>query len=165
MSGQWFTRRIFGVSQFTTSLMTDPLSWTVGYVLGTPNNGANGADQRFYYLGTPRGLHLNLVSSLSGCALSFVGIGAGLSFVPFGAPLVSDMNQVSGTCDDAMGASCVSDLVQQCQNYTNALNSNGTFQCSSLAEMLKENPPVSRPTAGTWGDITVRGQTEEPHTT
>lgn len=158
-----------GFTNFTTSLTSDPLSWTVGYARGTPNNTANGADERVYYLGTPSNLDLNSVSSVSGCALFFVGVEAGLSFTSPGTPEVYNTNP--GTCDDALGVKCVSDLIQQTQNYTNSLN-NGAFHCSVLGEMLKNNPPASCSTPGsiasTWGDIIAKGKnnarsTDEKH--
>lgn len=152
-----------GFTNFTTSLTTEPLSWTVGYQVDPTNFRGNGTDERFYYLGTPPALDLNSISSLSACALTFVGIQSHLSFVPPGTPVL-DMSLLSGTCGDALGATCVSDLIQQSLRFTNDLNGNGTFQCSSLANMLQNDPPASCSEAGpSWGNILVKGELEELH--
>lgn len=117
-----------GVSNISTPLSPEPLSWTVGYV-----NGANDShDRREFYLGTPPDLDLNNVSSVSGCALLFTGEG----YNPLDSP-------TSGNCADYLGSTCTSDLLHRAQVYTDLLKTNGTFQCNTLVQMLENEYPTS----------------------
>lgn len=151
-----------GFTNFTTSLTTEPLSWTVGYEVDPTNVYGNGTDTRFYYLGTPPTLALNSVDSLSGCALYFTGIQGALSFAPAGSSNLTG-DQLSGTCRDALGQTCVADLIKQSLRISDDLSGNGTFQCSSLADALLGDPPSSCPTTGnTWGTILAKGELERP---
>lgn len=140
-----------GVANFSSDLSPNPLTWTIGYA---PKAFTNSTDQRRYYLGTPRGLNLNTRTDITGCALFFTGVEAGLTFIePNGTAL--DLGAISGTCADALGITCTSDLISQAQDLA-ADSSN--LQCSDIAQTLQSSPPVSCIKAGTWGNITAKSK-------
>jgi hypothetical protein len=143
-----------GVANFSSSLVPDPLTWTIGYA---PKAFTNSTDQRRYYLGTPQGLNLNTRTDITGCALFFTGIEAGLNFVePNGTDL--NLGVISGTCADALGSICESDLMKQAQGLAANSSNLGNFQCSDIAQTLQSSPPVSCTKAGTWGSITAKSK-------
>ena len=143
-----------GVANFSSALSPEPFSWTVGYA---PKLFTNSTDQRRYYLGTPPALNLNSRTDVTGCALFFVGIEAGLSFVkPDGTS--QDLGTISGTCADALGVKCVSDLTTQTHDLVTNLTASGNLQCPDLAQALQSSPPESCTKAGTWGNITAKGE-------
>lgn len=143
-----------GVANFSSSLSPDPLTWTIGYV---PDAFTKSTDQRRYYLGTPQGLNLNTRADITGCALFFTGIEAGLSFVePNGTIL--DLGTISGTCADALGDACESDLTNQVHNLAANLTASGNLQCSDMVQALQFSPPESCTKAGTWGNITAKSE-------
>lgn len=143
-----------GVSKFSSALFPDPLSWTVGY---TPPAFTHSTDQRRFYLGTPPALNLSSRTDVTGCALFFVGIEGGLSFVESnGTTLV--LGTSSGTCADALGSTCVSNLTSQTHDVIASLTASGSgvLQCPDLAQALQSSPPESCTKAGTWGNITAK---------
>lgn len=143
-----------GVANFSSSLSPYPLTWTIGF---SPEGVTRNVEQRRYYLGTPRGLNLNTRTDILGCALFFTGIEAGLSFVqPDGTYEYG--GTASGTCADALGSSCVSDLSNQAKALIVDSDDPGNLQCTDIAETLQLSPPASCTKAGTWGNITAESK-------
>lgn len=143
-----------GVANFSSSLSPHPLTWTVGY---TPESFTYSTNQRRYYLSTPQGLDLDTRTDVTGCGLFFTGVEAGLSFVkPDGT--LQNLGTISGTCTDALGSACVSNLTSQARELAANLTASGDFQCSDLARVLQGSPPESCTLAGTWGDITAKSE-------
>lgn len=141
-----------GVANFSSSLSPDPLTWTVGLA---PEAITQTTDQRRYYLGTPRRLGLTNRTDIIGCALFFIGIEGGLSFVkPDGT--YQDLGTISGTCADALGSSCVSDPTNQAHDLVVQASASGNLQCSEISETLQSSPPISCRKAGTFGNITAK---------
>ena len=148
------TLTMLGVSEFSSALDPSPLTWTVGY---TPAQFTHTTDQRRYFLSTPKGLDLDTRTDISGCALFFTGIEAGLSFIkPNGSGI--DPGTASGTCADALGAQCVSDLTSQAQGLVVNSTSSGNLECSFLAQTLQSSPPESCTEASTWGNIVAKSK-------
>ncbi|KIW89102.1 uncharacterized protein Z519_09954 [Cladophialophora bantiana CBS 173.52] len=146
------TLKEIGVANFSSALSPDPFSWTIGYA---PEAITNSTDQRRYYLGTPPALNLNSRTDVTGCALFFVGIEEGLSFGrPNGTSL--DLATMSGTCADALGITCESDLTTQAHDLVTNLTASGDLRCPDLAQALQSSPPESCTKAGTWGNITAK---------
>lgn len=142
-----------GVANFSSTLSPDPLTWTVGFA---PEAITNSTDERRYYLSTPRGLGLDTRTDITGCVLFFIGIEGGLSFVPYNTGI--DLGTVSGTCADALGSTCVADVTSQARGLAVNLTTLGDFECSSIALALQSSPPKSCTKAGTWGNITAKGE-------
>lgn len=148
------TLTMLGVSKFSSALSSDLLTWTVGYA---PAPFTHTTDQRRYFLSTPRGLNLDNRTDVSGCALFFTGIEAGLSFIkPNGSSI--DPRTASGTCADALGARCVSDLTSQAQGLIVNSTSPGALACTILAQTLQSSPPESCTEASTWGNIVAKSK-------
>lgn len=139
-----------GVASFSSSLSPNALTWTVGWA---PKVFTQSTDQRRYYLGTPQGLNLNARTDITGCAFFFTGVQAGLSFVkPNGTSV--DLGAESGTCADALGSTCVFDLMGQARD----LAVSPDFQCTNMAQELQSSPPQSCTKPGTWGNITAKSE-------
>lgn len=144
-----------GVTNLTTTLSQDPLTWTVGHKSREPSGDDHmNPNLRIFYLGQPPSLNLRDDDSITMCALFFNGIASKLNFNNSAA--ASDVSRLRGTCEDALTTSCVSDWTQQAQvlaKYSNAAN----FTCDRLAENLRANPPKSCKVAkGSWGKVTAR---------
>ncbi|PQE30989.1 vacuolar sorting VPS1 dynamin protein [Rutstroemia sp. NJR-2017a WRK4] len=111
------TLSYLGITSLNTSLASSPLTWTLGtQVTYDPSNKSLVSLDRDYFLGTPPTV-LNLTSNTyHGCALFFDGVSAtNLSFP--NTPHESG----SGTCNDALSTSCVTDLLAQSQSELNTL--------------------------------------------
>lgn len=132
-----------GVANFSSTLSQFPLTWTVTYGQNLSNLDL---DERTYYLGYPPELDMPNLPSVSSCALFFTGIEAGLSFLK--PEDEREEGPTPGTCGDALGTTCVADLMQQAQGLV-ASNPD----CVSLAQMLQAAPPSSCTEAGSWGNI------------
>jgi hypothetical protein len=142
-----------GATNLTTSLSTQPFSWTVGF---TPEAFTNSSDQKRYYLGTPPLIDLRSRVDITGCALFFFGI-PGLAFDrPDGT--LQNLGTEDGTCANALGSDCVTDLLQQTNEVAQNLTSSGQLQCSELAQALQNAPPTTCTQAGTWNNITAQSQ-------
>lgn len=140
-----------GVANFSWSLSPDPLTWTVGYA---PELFTNTAEDRIYYLSTPRGLDLDTRADVTGCAMFFIGAEGGLSFLkPDGT--YQDYCASGGTCADALGSTCMADLTSQGRDLASSVIASGNFQCSDIALQLESSPPESCTKAGTRGNITA----------
>lgn len=132
-----------GVGNFSSAISQSPLTWTVTYSMALD---ATAVDERRYYLGYPPELDIQALPSVSSCALFFTGIEAGLSFVKDGD--TRQKGPTPGTCDDALGTTCVADLMKQAQGLATS-----NQDCTTLAQMLQVAPPTSCTGAGNWGNI------------
>ncbi|PQE08123.1 hypothetical protein CJF31_00008216 [Rutstroemia sp. NJR-2017a BVV2] len=156
------TLSYLGITSLNTSLASSPLTWTLGtQVTYDPSNNSLASLDRDYFLGTPPTI-LNLTSnSYHGCALFFDGVSANNLSFP-NTPHESG----SGTCNDALSTSCVTDLLAQSQSELNTLlssnSSNESKICSALQSALQSKSPTSCtdivPNHNGWGNIIVRGE-------
>lgn len=135
--------RAAGISNFTTSLMAEPWTWTVAYT--SPDLLSANVERRFY-LGYPPQLALQAESNFQGCALFFIGSEAALKIE-------------AGTCSDVLGDNCLADLTRSATELVTAFqkNSSTRLNCSAIAESLSNAAPSSCPVAGQWGNITAKG--------
>jgi hypothetical protein len=176
-----------GTLGFNTTWSTKPLTWTVGFqevaypattkprctskvrrlrtrILNedpglSRNDDCDGTERSYhqyrnYYLGTPR-LQTNkpgFVRQL-GCALFFEGISSNLKFS--GTSASSD----TGTCNDVLTRSCVTDLMEQVKKVSENLVAIGKTQCVDLQAAIQETAPESCTVTkgGNWGIIYARG--------
>lgn len=109
-------------------------------------------DYRSYYLGTPPGFDF---STTGGCALFFEGVAGNITF-----PGPTPRTDV-GTCEDALGATCVVDLIAQARRSVVEIASNPSSTegtCGMLAKALRSNAPVTCKDAKnqSWGDVVVK---------
>jgi hypothetical protein len=131
-----------GITSLNTSLASSPLTWTLGtQVTFDPSNSSLASLDRDYFLGTPPTIS-NLTSiPYHGCALFFDGISANLSFPN------TARESGSGTCNDALSSSCVTDLLAQSQSELKTLldSDSGSESkiCSALQSALQSKPPTS----------------------
>jgi len=142
------TLKALGIANFTTTMDTRPLTWTLGFqeskVEGNGSQAALALDRNFY-LGTPPSLQLD---DTTGCALFFEGIAANLTVTNSG-------NMNNFTCSDALNQDCVSDLIAQAQ-VAGEGTSNSDF-CNGLRDSLvNKPPPTCNSVRGSWGTIAVR---------
>ena len=142
-----------GVANFSSSLSPDPLTWTIGFA---PEAITSSTDERRYYLSTPRGLGLDTRTDITGCAMFFIGIEGGLSFPRDESDFV--LGTAEGTCADALGSTCVADVTSQARGLAANSTTLGDSECSSIALTLQYSPPASCTKAGTWGNITAKGE-------
>lgn len=145
---------VVGFTNFSSSLSSEPLGWTVGF---NPNYVTDAPDERIYILSTPPTIELDSVNTFSGCALFFTGVEAGLHFMQQDA-YQQYMPKQSGTCQDALGEACVSDLLQQAGNVTTEMQANGNFTCLGVVQALQNLPPTTCTRSGTWGNVTALGK-------
>lgn len=144
---------LLGVANFSSSLSPENLTWTVGYITAAT---INDTDQKRYFLGTPRGLDLNARTDLTGCALFFTGIESSLRFKSNGS--ATSEGSLSGSCGDALGSICVSDLTNQARDLVANSTTSGELRCSDIAQALQSSPPGSCIRGGTWGNITAKSK-------
>ncbi|KAJ8065161.1 hypothetical protein OCU04_005874 [Sclerotinia nivalis] len=136
------TLSYLGITSFNTSLASLPLTWTLGtQVNHDPSNSSLASLDRDYFLGTPPTIS-NLISTpYHGCALFFDGVSANLSFPN------TARESGSGTCNDALSSSCVTDLLAQSQSELKTLlgsdSSSESKICSALQSALQSKPPTS----------------------
>ena len=145
-----------GIASFASDISPGhDLTWTVGLADIPHHNSINDTWLKSYYLGTPATLDLKdlgLASKISGCALFFE-----LEAVEFNA---SSPESSVGTCQDALGAGCVDELLALATNSTTMLssgssNANETYVCSRLQEVLAGNIPTSCLSKGLRGEAIV----------
>ncbi|KAM0134844.1 hypothetical protein ACHAO1_005451 [Botrytis cinerea] len=177
------TLSAIGITSFNTSVNSSPFTWTLGiqesdetaessvptthlknrqtssYPVGpvkpTATYSINITLSRDFYLGTPPTINLTSESNTHACALFFDGIASDLTFG----------TSATGTCNDALTASCVDDLLAQSQSQMAKLLSgtsnaqNETNICSALQSAIKSQAPTSCIAAksGSWGDIFAQG--------
>jgi hypothetical protein len=152
------TATAIGVSNFTTSLSPDPLTWTTTISFyPDPQNSSMSGFERGYLLGLPPTVDLSSAENVTGCALFFDEISSKLKFPG------NDTDVDTGTCQDAMGALCVADLQSQARSVLANLSATvglGTTICSDLESALHDTPPASCSFLqdGTWGSIHARGK-------
>lgn len=142
------TLKAVGVANVSTSLDTQPLTWTLGLQeLKTPN--VNVSLDRNYYLGVPSSVQLN---NTAGCAFFFEGVSANLT--------ASKGDDENFTCSRALAESCVSDLISQAESNYNDVGKNskgGADLCNKLRDSLVDQPPKScNGLQGSWGAITAK---------
>jgi hypothetical protein len=153
-----------GITNFTTSLSPAPLTWTLAIVTKPdPDQSSNLIVSRDLFLGAPPSLDLNNETSTQGCALSFDGIAANLRFAGDSASSAITV----GTCGDAMGSQCATDLRSQAEaKLTDLLNTstNSSDLCASLADALQGNAPSTCNAVhnGSWGTINAKGDLPSP---
>jgi hypothetical protein len=134
-----------GVTNFTTNLDPQPLTWTIGQ---SENSSVSpSVVGRDFYLGQPPSLNIQNLSGTPDCAIFFHGIAPSLKFPsPVGDQLGS-----SGTCADALTAPCVEALQDQ---ITVMLATNATLDCGTIAAVLQSAAPPSCPVQnGNWGQV------------
>ena len=151
------TTNAIGVVNFTTSLSPDPFTWTTATSSSSKYlNSSFSIYERGYYLGLPPNVDLNSANAI-GCALFFDEISSSLKFPG------DDSDVDIGTCQDAMGSSCVADLQAQTRSIIAGLststNSNSSI-CAALESALRVKPPgsCSFVQGGNWGEIHARGK-------
>lgn len=144
---------LLGIANFSSSLSSNNLTWTVGYFGGAT---VNDTEHKRYFLGTPHDLNLNARTDFTGCALFFTGIEHSLQFPPDGTGI--NEGSLSGTCAGVLGGTCVSDLTSQAHNLAANLTSSGSLQCSDIAQALMSSPPVTCLSEGTWGNVTAKSE-------
>lgn len=147
-----------GVTNFTTSLSPEPFTWTTTLSSSDiQRNHSLTAYERGYLLGLPPSLDLESVKSLTGCALFFDGISSKLKFP--GNFTGGDI----GTCQDAMGSSCVADIQTQTRSILAHFATTAEAEsslCANLESALRDKPPTSCNfvQGGSWGSIHARGK-------
>ncbi|TGO11276.1 hypothetical protein BTUL_0113g00060 [Botrytis tulipae] len=177
------TLSVIGITSFNTSVDSSPFAWTLGIqeseetvepsvptthlkhrqtsssptapVKPTPTYSFNITLSRDFYLGTPPTVNLTSESNTLGCALFFDGIASDLTFG----------TSATGTCNDALTASCVDDLLAQSQSRMAKILSSSlstrdeTDVCNALKSAIKSQAPASCTAAknGSWGDIVAQG--------
>ena len=142
------TLKAIGIANFTTSLDSQPLTWTLGL---EELNGTQPTFDRNFYLGTPSSLKLN--STTGGCALFFEGVSANLT--------TSKGNQLGDfTCSDALAKTCISDLVAQAESNFEDIQGDTSDEsefCNKLRDSLVNKPPSTcNGLQGTWGNIVAK---------
>jgi hypothetical protein len=147
-----------GVTNFSTAINPEPLTWTTTISSSaSPTNSSLGVYQRGFYLGTPASLDLQTINNIKGCALLFEAISSSLQF-PLHRP-----DTGSGTCQDALGSLCVSDLMSQVNgkfsDLMTAANDTSNI-CSDLKSALRDSAPhtCNATQGGVWGTINAKGK-------
>jgi hypothetical protein len=143
-----------GITNFTSAISPEPLTWTVG-VSGLPDF-ANSTEQiwsRNFYLGTPPALNMTDLNTITGCALFFEGISSSLRFPG------SNIDTSIGSCNDALSAACVTDLMSQANSSLLQLTQSTQNVCEGLEAALRNSAPKSCKITqdGAWGSITAKG--------
>lgn len=142
------TLKAIGIANLTTTLDTQPLTWTVG-LQELKSNDTKVPFDRNYYLGLPQSVQLN---GVIGCALFFDGVSANLS--------AEKGQEESFSCSKAMAESCVTDLVKQAEsNFKDIGNATtaGSDLCNRLRDSLVDQPPSTcNGLQGSWGAIQAR---------
>lgn len=136
----------------------EPLTWTIA-IQPTKENNTRRAFERDFFLGTPPSLDLRNTSR-GACALIFDGVSSNLTF--------NDHNPqygANGTCDNALGPACVSDLrsqsvteLQLILGADGVVDEDTSGTCEALASALREHAPASCSAAGSgnWGTLLAR---------
>lgn len=152
------TAASIGIANFSSALSPEPLTWatTVPSSAG-PANSLLGVYQQGYYLGTPPSLNLQGTKKIEGCALFFQGISSSLQF-----PQSHPSTEV-GTCQDALGSSCVSDLVSQVnREFSELMKAANAISdiCSDLKAALRNSAlrTCNAPHGGSWSTINVKSK-------
>ncbi|KAF1357552.1 hypothetical protein EJ07DRAFT_157552 [Lizonia empirigonia] len=138
------TLKAIGITNVTTLLDSQPLTWTLGL---QELKAAQPTFDRNFYLGTPPSVNLNDTTS---CALFFEGVSSNLT--------TSAGNQLNKfICSDALPAACISDLLTQAQSSFDNLDktpSSSSSICTQLRDtLLTKPPPTCNMPQGTWGTI------------
>ena len=146
-----------GIASFTSDISPGhDFTWTVGLADIPHHNSINDTWLKSYYLGTPPSLDLRSLrstSQISGCALFFEDE----TVVQFN---ISAPETSIGTCQDALHADCVKDLLALATNNTAILSSGSTspnesYVCSQLHAVFKNNMPASCLSKGLAGEAVV----------
>lgn len=156
------TSSYIGTTSFTTSISPGdvPLAWTVGASSESKGSASNLTDVFFtknFYLGTPPSLDLASPTGFAGCALFFEGIARSL-------PLNGSAEFGTVTCDQALQAACVNDLMSQATQQIQSLRTSGNSEtqsvCAALQARMEPNPPASCRSiaAVTWGSVVPKGK-------
>lgn len=133
------------------------LSWVKGFNITDSSSGRDFHSS--FYLGAPPSLSLN--SSMGGCAVFLHGVSGSISF----GQNETDATAL-GTCNDAMGASCVSALTEAARSHISEYYSAGDNRpstadaCARLQSDLQSATfdacaPIQR---GTWNNFTAVGK-------
>lgn len=136
------TLKAIGITNVTTLLDSQPLTWTLGL---QELKAEQPTFDRNFYLGTAPSLSLNDTTS---CALFFEGVSSNLT--------TSAGNQLNKfTCSDALPAACISDLLTQAQSSFDTLEDTSSSSiCSQLRDtLLTKPPPTCNLPQNTWGTI------------
>lgn len=142
-----------GIANFTTAISPEPLTWT----LAISNNDKQTFFGRDFYLGTPPALNMTDITATTGCALFFEDVTSSLHFPG------SSLNSSVGTCSDAMGPACVTDLISQSKAELDIILQvvrPGANVCAMLAAVLSNSAPntCNATQSGSWGNVTTKGK-------
>ena len=151
---------VIGITNVSTTFEPQPLTWTVS--VSSSEASANASlfvFTRDFWLGTAPSVNLSDTGPFTGCALFFEGISSTLRFPG------PNIEYTVGTCNDALHASCVSDLTSQANSMLVGLVSSGSDPstvCSALASGLRDRAPPSCNVTqnSSWGSIVSKGVSE-----
>lgn len=121
-----------GIANLSTPLSPAPFTWTTAYSDDIEETGNAYKFSRNYYLGVPNDIRLNDTNKVAGCALFFHGLSQRLKFTD---PATFES---TGTCQEAMGTDCVTDLLSQAQKTISENQVVNTTVCSALQATLNE---------------------------
>jgi len=148
-----------GIASLNSTISPQPLTWTVaGSTIYDSTNSSEVLLTKSFYLGTPPSLDLNSSESFSGCALFFEGMTTILRFNG------TDQDTAVGTCGDAMGSQCVTDLLSQAKSKLSSFAGNSGVNssvCAQLQSALEDSAPktCTNATGGSWGVIVSKDLT------
>ena len=140
------TAENIGVTNFTTNLSPQPLTWTIGQ--SEKKSVSTSVVGRDFYLGQPPSLNMQQQSGTADCAIFFHGIAPSLKFPDLPG---SGQPGSSGTCADTLTTPCMDALQAQ---IAVILATNATLDCGSIAAILQSAAPSSCPVQnGNWGQV------------
>jgi hypothetical protein len=151
------TATSIGIANFSSALSPEPLTWTMTVSSSAgPANSLLGVYQQGYYLGTRPSLNLQETRRSKGAHCSSKVSHQAFSFC-------SHPSTEVGTCQDALGSSCVSDLMSQVNRKFSELMkaANATSDiCSDLETALRNSAPrtCNATHGGPWGTINVKSK-------
>jgi hypothetical protein len=174
-----------GTLEFTTTLSTQPLTWTIGFQeIPQPANEDGSCTSKARRLKArsenegPRMIRSRkcvnekplysqyrnyYLGTLAGGKDGVFGeLGCALFFEGISGDLKfpgTSAPSDSGTCNDALTRSCVADLMEQTKSESEKLVANGKTGCGDLQAALQDKAPGSCTVAkgGKWGVVYARG--------
>jgi hypothetical protein len=149
-----------GVTQILPTFNKQPLTWAVGMQVQQATMGKTFAMERTYYLGAPHGDKFKKSQDQRGCAVFLEGVTGNLAW-PQSYP---------GTCSEALGDTCSTELLEQVRVTMNQLiRKNGPGydkMCLDLASALQHQAPLSckianKNSTDPWGEVVAKGKSTE----
>jgi hypothetical protein len=144
------TMNELGVSNTSVSYNGQNLTWTQGQMVAKSPGVALITVNQSFYLGLPP--PRSQATKISGCALFLSA--ASLSLKP-------EQGIPGRACDQALGQSCVQDLLSQVNSFT---TSGRSINCTTIAAKLANAAPDTctvGKVGNSWGDIEARGSASE----